>query len=520
MGFGLQEAGEQLGWSILRFLGRHWKPIVTYAWKSGLIFPIIGAAVVGELREPWAKILVFVVSWGLCAVTAGWYIKKWLDKKDAPKRAEEATRNPSMPSELAPDAPGSVEQTPGSVVSSGVYFGMSGRNHVVKPENMDGHVLVVGGVGSGKSSCIAIPTLRTWKSRVFAIDIKGELYAQTKDYRPHVKVINPLSASSFGYDPYFTLHSSHNKAQEARAIAQALIPIPPHVTEPFWLEAARNLLCGAILHFHAEGRSFYETVFEILSSTHLDLANTIYNSPVPEARFYISSFIGMSDKTLAGVMAELAQNVVVFVTDPNLITCLSNPNIITPSTLETADIYLQIPEHLLNQWRNFVTLIINQFLTYFEQRGEYNDTPILFLLDEFPRLGKIPDILNGLATLRSKKVTILPIIQSLKQLDAIYGANESKIICDLCAYKAILSASDADTQEYFSKLIGTYEPLDTTQSAQYDPYTHLPQSKGTSTSPREKRIIKPEDFATLADIVLLNPHNRFCRVGKVPFWRG
>jgi len=57
-----------------------------------------------------------------------------------------------------------------SSVPRGVFFGARGGQYVVKPESMDGHVLVVGGTGSGKSSCVAIPTLRSWKGAVFAVD--------------------------------------------------------------------------------------------------------------------------------------------------------------------------------------------------------------------------------------------------------------------------------------------------------------------------------------------------------------
>ena len=62
----------------------------------------------------------------------------------------------------------------------GVVFGRHGEKYIVKPYDADGHVLVVGGVGSGKSSCVAIPTLRSWKHTTFAIDIKGELYEKAK----------------------------------------------------------------------------------------------------------------------------------------------------------------------------------------------------------------------------------------------------------------------------------------------------------------------------------------------------
>jgi len=160
--------------------------------------------------------------------------------------------------------------------------------------------------------------------------------------------------------------------------------------------------------------------------------------------------------------------------------------------------------------------MVNQFLMFFERRNEGNNLPpILFLLDEFPRLGKIPFIMDGLATLRSKKITICLILQSLAQLDVIYGRDERRIISDTCAYKAVLSATAPDTQEYFSKLVGTYEKeKPTTTKAMFNP---LGSSRSITTE--DKPIIKPADFATLQDVVLLHPFERgVTRVQKVPWW--
>ncbi|MDR0460089.1 MAG: hypothetical protein LBH62_01435 [Nitrososphaerota archaeon] len=48
----------------------------------------------------------------------------------------------------------------------GVFFGARGSQYVVKTEDTDGHVLVCGGTGTGKSSCVAIPTLSHSQQRL------------------------------------------------------------------------------------------------------------------------------------------------------------------------------------------------------------------------------------------------------------------------------------------------------------------------------------------------------------------
>jgi len=400
---------------------------------------------------------------------------------------------------------------------SGVFFGKIKRKFITKTESTDGHVLVVGGVGSGKSSCVAIPTLRAWKNAVFAIDIKGELHQQSKNYRQNIKVFNPLDNTSFGYDPYFCLHISDNRLQDARAIAQAIIPLPHEIKEPFWIESAQNIFTACILHCSGMGFSFLETIRYIQSKPIKPLIYELSQSEDENAPYYVNNFLDMDDKTLAGIISELSKNIVPFITDKNLISGLSREKNIKPDDLEkNRDIFIQIPEHLLRQWKTLLTLIVSQFLTHFEKRDEQDAEPILFLLDEFPRLGKISAMLDGLATLRSKKICICLVIQSLAQLDVIYGEKERKVISDTCAYKAILSATDADTQEYFSRLVGTFDKPMTSYGENFNVFG-LGGGRSTNTTEQEKRTIKPEEFALLTDIVLLTPHGMI-RVEKMPYY--
>jgi type IV secretion system protein VirD4 len=166
----------------------------------------------------------------------------------------------------------------------------------------------------------------------------------------------------------------------------------------------------------------------------------------------------------------------------------------------------------------------NRFITFFKRRSENPDNrPLLFMLDEFPSLGKIPAVTDTLPVIRSKKVTVCLVIQSLGQLKMIYGHDTQEVIADSCAFKAVLGATDPNTQEYFSKLVGTYEKVRSSHSQNFDPYIGAPTGSGASYSQDyEKRIIKPEEFTTLQkELILLYPlpHN-FCRVRKQPYYKG
>jgi len=402
--------------------------------------------------------------------------------------------------------------------SRGFVFGRDSSGcFAIKPEDTDGHIMIVGGVGTGKSSCIVMPTLRAWNSRVFVVDIKGELSDYAKKYRRNIKVFNPQDKSAYGYDPYAFLRGCSNLAQEIRAIAHCLIPLTPDIKDPFWIESAQDFLTGALLYFYDLGYSFIDSLIQIQLSSAEFLVETVVASRNDKARLFMGSFSSMAEKTLSSVFATVSRATTPIVTDDDIVSALSRPNTIEPADLEFGyDIFLNIPEHLLRQWKNLLGLIVNQFLMFFERRNEKDNLPpILFLLDEFSRLGKIPFIMDGLATLRGKKISICLILQSLAQLDVIYGKDERRIISDTCAYKAVLSATDPDTQEYFSKLVGTYEKIKSTSTSSF--FNLMASSKSVTTE--EKPIIKPTDFATLRDIVLLHPFDYgFTRVHKVPWW--
>lgn len=403
---------------------------------------------------------------------------------------------------------------------SGMVFGKKGSTYVTKKEQEDGHALVIGGAGSGKSSGVAIPTLMSWKDRAFVIDIKGELYEKTKKARGEdmIKVFNPSDLNAYGYNPFYVLEMTDDLSSTAHEIAESIIPLPADVKEPMWIKNARDYLCGAILYFYDQRKNFSETMIAIKSQSPKSLVAEIMKSKNQDAIIYMSTFADMADETLSGVFTEVSINITPFATNKDLIRALGNTsNAITPNDLESgSDVFICIEEHKLEQWKSLLTMIVNQFCKFFEQRKNDNTEPILFMLDEFPRLGKIESVATGLATLRSKKIEIMLYVQSKNQLDMIYGEKQAGSICDNCTYKAILKASEPATQKWCSDLVGTYDKMKKSSSTNADNFG-LGKGSGVSTTTEEKRIIKPEEFAYLQDVVCIFPSG-YSRVTKIKYW--
>ncbi|MCD8324222.1 MAG: TraG/TraD/VirD4 family protein [Clostridiales bacterium] len=79
--------------------------------------------------------------------------------------------------------------------------------------------------------------------------------------------------------------------------------------------------------------------------------------------------------------------------------------------------------------------------------------PILFLLDEAVQLNLDFSLLSqAMSTLRSKKVSIFLLVQSIAQIEGRYGEAHCREIMDLCAYISCFNAQDPKSRESFWEL--------------------------------------------------------------------
>lgn len=411
---------------------------------------------------------------------------------------------------------------------SAFLFGKEGEDYVGKFQENDGHIAIFGGSGSGKSSGIAIPNVATWKSPIFAFDFKGELVAQAKKRKPQILNMIEGQKKFYWYNPFYFISQDGNDniVQNARELVQAIIPLPHNISDPFWIMSAREVLTGAIVYYFQIGADFIDAMIEIKTTPMSQLLERIILNPIAKA--CVNPDLGHNPKMLAGVSAELHNNIAVFATDTLVQDAFSaSPNPFCSNIkwedLECSDIFIRIDHSKILQWSGVIRLMVTQLIRTLERRPEKyspdgaNIKPTLLLLDEFPQYGKIDVIASALSTLRSKNVTIALFNQSLADLDAIYGKDIRRVILDNCPYKAILNASDAETQRYFSDLVGTVKVPSKGISANYTEFGHPSGFSCNITESREP-FIHSHEFASMQSIVLLHPLG-FSRIEKVSYSR-
>jgi type IV secretory pathway TraG/TraD family ATPase VirD4 len=131
-------------------------------------------------------------------------------------------------------------------------------------------------------------------------------------------------------------------------------------------------------------------------------------------------------------------------------------------------------------------------------------------------LGKIEVLPRGLASLRSRNVTFLIAIQSLTQLDDIYGFSTRRVIENCCSYQAITAVQDYETQQGFSNRFGTMKMWSRSIGETFHPNRG---EFGVSRQLSEHRdlLIQPHELSTLDNVVLLTPYGNFLAL-KSPYY--
>lgn len=385
-------------------------------------------------------------------------------------------------------------------------LGRQGNKYVCWHTKQDGHILIIGGSGSGKSSCYIIPFLLTNpNATVFAIDIKGELVAKGKRRNdPRVCVFSPYDHSGYGFDPFYALtanSSEQDKLSTMQTIAFSLIPLG-NEKDKFWAISARNMLIGLLLYYYDIGKQdLILCIDAILGCPIREQVDEIINSIEPECNTYkyMNQFSGMADETLLSVYSNMANSLTCF-SDKNLHWAFSDaPRKVSPETLEQKkSVFLSIPEHKLAPWSGALAMIVNLTLDALSKRPE-NSHRIFFLLDELGRIvssgGSLDGLVDASMTLRSRQVSLCLVIQQIESLQTGFPEHKVTTLIGNCQIKIILDASSCKTQK---TVCGDWVPK----------YIQRKQSKSTSSKNRNNSFsFEEKDRLTPSDLMSLTKNN-------------
>lgn len=372
--------------------------------------------------------------------------------------------------------------------AKGVILGKKFGLTAYSPEQDEGHIVVMGPSGTGKTSALLIPTLRSWQGTALVVDISGDISANVDT--ANKIVFDPTSDNCIPYDVFAsidTVTDETERLERLEQLAYLLLPDKANDSEAgvFFTKNGRKMITAALICYYGMGWAFIAICEHFLSHDWRSLLNDIAKQRNATANMYISSFAGASEQNTAGCKQSADDALKLFAVNPKIKNALRKPasyeQSISPATLETNSIYVYLPDEKLKIYGDLMRIITAQSMEYFSSRPPEHKQMILFCLDEFASFGKL-QITEALRKLRKRHIRIMILTQSLADLDIIYGKDERSAMLGNFKFTVLLGCKGTETQEYFSKMIGDKRSL---FSAENDA--------------KSQPIIKPSDLAHLKE---------------------
>ncbi len=126
----------------------------------------------------------------------------------------------------------------------------------------------------------------------------------------------------------------------------------------------------------------------------------------------------------------------------------------------------QVDADALNPITGIFVTLMSRFLIAnppeFEHAGKkLGPCPVLFVLDEFPKMAKLQAVIEGPDLGRGQKVSYLLIGQDLQQIAAKYSKENMEILMSTTAAKIVLRQNNLETAKIFSEMMGTKIKIET-----------------------------------------------------------
>ncbi len=435
-----------------------------------------------------------------------------------------------------PFIPEEWRQNPGSrPKEQGIVVGCLSKKKTTTAlvDTGDVHCMMIGAAGVGKTAYWLYPNIEyacASGMSFLSTDTKGDIMRNygsiaSKYYGYNISVIdlrNPMRSHGNNLlhlvNKYMDLYAGTNEVQYkakaekyAKIIAKTIILSGMEAgsfgQNSYFYDAAEGLITASILlvsEFCKPEERHIVSVFKIIQELLAPGRNRNKNqfqqlmellSPDHKAKWFAGAALNTAEQSMASVMSTALSRLNAFL-DSELETILCNDTEIDAERFckEKSAIFIIMPEEDSSKYF-MVSLLIQQLyreiLAVADEHGGKLENRVVFYCDEFGTLPRIESAEMMFSASRSRRVSIVPIIQSFAQLQKNYGKEGAEIIIDntqLTVFGGF--APNSESAQILSKAMGSRTAL--TGS--------VTQSKGEgsrSLQMIERPLMTPDELKTL-----------------------
>lgn len=340
---------------------------------------------------------------------------------------------------------------------------------------LNNNVLVVGTSGAGKTRSIVKPNILKATGSYIVSDPKGNLYKSMKPYlESQGYMVRKLDFTrpkqSAHYNPFNYIRNTQDILKMAHMMVTQVETLS---NDPFW-DLASEILMQALIGYLIENRPKHEqnldSIMKLMRACEIDENNPNVKSPLDRIFDEVKKRNGMTfsvkqyekfrcaaGRTLKSILISLYSKISEYEV-PEILEMTSSDDIkIAEIGQKKTALFVVVSDtdRSLDKIANlFFTQAMNELCYYADNmcEGERLPVPVRFIMDDFATNCCIDQFPRMIASIRSRGISTMLMIQSEAQLRVGYGNDDRTIIgnCDTYVY---LGGNDIDTARQVARRI-------------------------------------------------------------------
>ncbi|WCE04610.1 type IV secretory system conjugative DNA transfer family protein [Pseudoxanthomonas sp. JBR18] len=364
--------------------------------------------------------------------------------------------------------------------ANGIIVGKFGGKLVRLPGQQ--FVILAAPTRSGKGVGVVIPNLLEYAESVVVLDIKQENFDLTSGWRKsqgqEVFLFNPFAEDrrTHRWNPLTYVSSDPAfRVSDLMSIAAMLYPDGAE-DQKFWVSQARNaFMAFALFLFEnrddelatgfpfSSGAPTLGRIYRLSSGDGTELKAYLRGLAgrkflSDNARSAFSNLLSQADETFASIMGTLKEPLNAWI-NPVLDAATSADDfLLTDLRKKKMSIYIGIQPNKLAESRLIINLFFSQIINLNTRELPQSNPELkyqcLLLMDEFTAIGKVDIIATAVSYMAGYNIRLLPIIQSMAQLDATYGKDVSRTIITNHALQILYAPREQQDANDYSEMLG------------------------------------------------------------------
>jgi len=343
-------------------------------------------------------------------------------------------------------------------------------------------VILAAPTRSGKGVGIVIPNLLDYQESMVVLDIKQENFDLTSGWRASVGheifLFNPFAEDrrSHRWNPLTYVSSDPAfRVSDLMSIAAMLYPDGAE-DQKFWVSQARNAFMAFALYLFEKydddqkiGFPFSKpptigAIYRLASGDGKqelkpflkDLSQRPFLSSHAKTAF--AGMLSQADETFASILGTFKEPLNAWI-NPILDAVTSADDFrLDDVRKKKMTIYIGIQPNKLAESRLIINLFFSQLININTKELPQNNKELkhqcLLLMDEFTSIGKVDIISTAVSYMAGYNIRLLPIIQSMSQLDATYGKDLSRTMITNHALQIVYAPREQQDANDYSEMLG------------------------------------------------------------------